>query len=53
MRTYDNIWKTTTFQGDDYTSSCLINHNYFEKHYTIIVIDLSKQQALDVDLKAI
>ena len=45
--------KTTTGQGDDYTTGCLLDYNYFKKHYKMIAIDLSKQQALDVDPKAI
>ena len=26
MRTYDNIWKITTGQGDDYTTDCLLDY---------------------------
>ena len=40
-------------QGDDYTTGCLLDYNYFNKHYKMIAIDLSKQQALDADPKAI
>ena len=36
-------------QGDDHTVECLLDYNYFIKHYNMIAIDLSKQQALDVD----
>ena len=32
---------------------CLLDHYYLKKHYKMIVIDLSKQQALDADPKAI
>ena len=38
-------------QGDDYTTGCLLNHNYLKGHYKMIAIDSSKQQALDVDSK--
>ena len=31
----------------------MLDYNYFKNFYNIIVIDLSKQQALDADLKAI
>ena len=31
----------------------LLGYNYFKKHYKMIAIDLSKQQALDADPKAI
>ena len=49
----DNIWKIATGQGDDYTTGCLLDYNYFKKHYKLMAIDLSKQQALDADTKAI
>ena len=52
IKTYDSIRKTTTGQGDDYAPGCLLDYNYFKKHYKMIAIDLSKQQALDVDPKA-
>ena len=47
MRTYDNIWKIATDQGDDYITGCLLDYNYFNKHCKMIAIDLSKQRALD------
>ena len=55
IKTYENIRKITTVQGDDYTTSCLLNYNYFKKgkNYKVMSIDLSKQEALDADLKAI
>ena len=28
-----NIRKIVTGQGDDYTTSCLLDYNYFKKHY--------------------
>ena len=40
-------------QGDDYTTSCLLDHNYFNKYYKMIAIDLSKQEALNTDQKVI
>ena len=52
MRTYDNIRKIATGQGDDYTTGCLLDYNYFNNYYKMIAIDLSKQQALDADPKA-
>ena len=51
-KTYDNIRKITTGQGDDYTTGCLPDYNYFQKYYIMIEIDLSKQQALDSDPEA-
>ena len=51
MRAYDNIRKIATGQGDDSTTGCLLDYNYFNKHYKMVVIDLSKQQAFDTDAK--
>ena len=51
--TYENVRKISTGQGDDYTSGCLLDYTYFKKYYKMIAIDLSKQQALDADPKAI
>ena len=53
MRTYDNIRKVATGQGDDFTTGCLLDYNYFNNYYKMITIDLRKQQALDADPKAI
>ena len=39
-------------QRDDYTTGCLLDYSYIKEHYKVITIDLSKQQALDADLKA-
>ena len=43
IKTYENIRKIATGQGDDYTTAIDLN----------IAIDLSKEQALDVDPRAI
>ena len=51
--THDNIRKIATSQGDDYTNGCLLDYPYFKNYYKMIATDLSKQQALDVDPKAI
>ena len=51
--TYENIRKIATGQGDDYTTGCLLDYIYFKKYYKMIAVDLSKQQALDADPKAI
>ena len=51
--TYENIRKTTIGQGDDYTTGCLLDYTYFKKYYKMVAIDLSKQQVLDADPKAI
>ena len=51
--TYEDIRKTATGQGDDYTTGCLLDYPYFKDIYKMIAVDLSKQQALDTDLRAI
>ena len=51
--TYENIRKIATGQGDDYTTGCLLDYPYFMDTYKMIAVDLSKQQALDADPKAI
>ena len=52
-KTYENIRKIATGQGDDYTTGCLLDYSYFKENYKMIAIDLSKQQALDADPRAI
>ena len=51
-KTYKNIRKITIGQEDDCTTGYLLDYIYFKK-YKMIAIDLSKQQALDADPKAI
>ena len=54
FKTHNSIQKIETVQGDDCTTSCLLDYNYFENHCRIIAIDyLSKQQKLDPDPEAI
>ena len=42
IKQYDEIRKTSTGQGDDYTTGCLLDFAYFEKSYRLIAADLSK-----------
>ena len=51
--TYDNIRKLATGQGDDYTAGCFLDYSYFKDTHKMIAVDLSKQQALDADPRAI
>ena len=51
--TYHNIQKIATGLGDGYTTGCLLDYNYFNNNYKMIAIDLSKQQAFDVNPKTI
>ena len=51
--TYDNIRKIATGQGDDNTTGCFLDYPYFATTYKMVAVDLSKQQALDTDPRAI
>ena len=53
LKRYENIRKIATGQGDDYTNGCLLDYSYFKDHYKMVAIDLSKQQALGADRRAI
>ena len=53
LKTYDNNRKIAIGQGDEYTIGCLFDYNYFNNYKQIISADLSKQQELDADPKAI
>ena len=53
IKTYENIRKIATGQGDDYTTRCLLDYPYFKENYKMIAIDLSKQQAVHADPRAI
>ena len=53
LRTYDSIRKIATSQGDDYTTAFLLHYNYFKYYCKMITIDLSKQQALEADPRAL
>ena len=50
--TYENIRKIVSGQ-DDYTTGCLLDYSYFMDTYKMIAVDLSKQQALGADPRAI
>ena len=51
--TYENIRKIATGQGDDYATGYFLDYSYFPDTYKMIAVDLSKQQALDADPRAI
>ena len=53
IKKYDEIRKIATGKGDDYTTGCLLDYQYFKDHYQLIVVDLSKQKELDADPRAI
>ena len=39
FKTYENIRKIATGQGNDYTTACLLDYSYFNKNYKMISID--------------
>ena len=45
--------KIASGQGGDCKTGCLLDYSYFKENYKIVAIDLSKEQALDDDRKAI
>ena len=53
LKTYENIRRIATGQGDDYATGCLLIYSYFNNHCKTIAIDLSKQQVFDSDPRAI
>ena len=40
-------------KGEDYTTVSLLDYNYFDKHYKLVALDLSKQKEFDADPRAI
>ena len=53
IKLYDDVRKVSTGHGDDYTTGSLLSYTYFKDNYRLIAVDLSKQKALDADLRAI
>ena len=53
LKTYEIIRKNATGRGYDYTTDCLLDYSYFKINYKMIAMDLSKQQVLDADPRAI
>ena len=53
LKQYVEIRKTATGQGDDYTTGCLLDYQYFKDHYQLIAVDLSKQKKIDTDSRGI
>ena len=48
-KTYENIRKIATGNGDGYTTGCLLDYPYFKDYHKMIAVDLSKQQELSAD----
>ena len=53
VKQYEEIRKTATEQGDDYTTGCLLDYQYFKDHYNLIAVDISKEKEFDGDSRAI
>ena len=45
--------KDCSNRGDDYSTCYLLDYPYFKEHYKLIAINLSKQEVVDTDTKAI
>ena len=50
---YRELKKVMIRKGEDYTTGSLLDFNYFDKHYNLVAVDLSKQKELDADPRAI
>ena len=50
---YRELKKVMIGKGEDYTTGSLLDLNYFDKHYKLVAVDLSKQKELDADPRAI
>ena len=50
---YRELKKAMIGKGEDYTIGSLLDVNYFDKHYKLVAVDLSKQKELDADPRAI
>ena len=50
---YRELKKVMIGKGEDYTTGSLLDYDYFNKHYKLVAVDLSKQKELDVDPRAI
>ena len=50
---YRELKKVMIGKGEDYTTGSLLDSNYFDKHYKLVAVDLSKQKELDADPRPI
>ena len=43
IKQYEEIRKLTTWQGEEYTTRCLLDYYYYKKnYYRLIAVDLSR-----------
>ena len=50
---YRELKKVMIGKQEDYTTGSLLDFNYFDKHYKLVAVDLSKQKELDADPRVI
>ena len=50
---YRELKKVMIGKGEDYTTGSFLDYNYFNKHYKLVAVNLSKQKELDADPRAI
>ena len=50
---YRELKKVMIGKGEYYTTGSLLDYDYFNKHYKLVAVDLSKQKELDADPRAI
>ena len=50
---YRELKKVMIGKGENYTTGSLLDYYYFDKHYKLVAVDLSKQKELDADPRAI
>ena len=50
---YRELKKVMIGKGENYTTGSLLDYDYFNKHYKLVAVDLSKQKELDADPRAI
>ena len=50
---YRELKNVMTGKGEDYTRGSLLDYDYFNKHYKLVAVDLSKHKELDADPRAI
>ena len=53
IKKYRELKKVMIGKAEDYTTGSLLDFNYFDKHYKLVAVDLSKQKELDADPRAI
>ena len=53
IRIYDEIRTIATGQGNNYTTGCLLDYQYFLNQYQLIAVNLSTQKEVDADPRSI